>query len=87
MITSSILLGLYLLLLLITAPIRIFNDVQPNASLQASIDSSNGLLASLNSVLPLDTLVIILGLFLAYELVLGVYKIIMWVIKKIPTIN
>jgi hypothetical protein len=35
----------------------------------------------------MDTLLAILGISLAIELAYATFKVIMWVIKKIPTVN
>jgi hypothetical protein len=41
----------------------------------------------LNTFLPISTIITILGVFTTYELAYFTFKLIYWVIKKIPTIS
>lgn len=87
MITSALLYLIYFVILGLTLPLRILSDVVPDANLTAGITYASGLLASVSPFLPIGTLLTILGIFIAYEVIIGSYRIIMWVLKKIPFIN
>lgn len=69
----------------ITYPIRALPVVELPQGITDSISNVGGYLASLNDILPIDTILNILGIYLAIELALFTYKLIMWVIKRIPT--
>lgn len=87
MIGTAILYLLYATILLFTSPLRLLPDVTQENSFVASISTASQYISALNIVLPMTTLITILGLFVAYEISYFGYKLIMWVIKKIPTIN
>jgi hypothetical protein len=85
MITSALLSLVYGLAYLITLPIVNLADVVMSSDFTTAITSANGYLASLNSFLPMDTIINILTLFLVIEGAVLTYKLIMWVIRRIPT--
>jgi len=68
-----------------------FINLLPNVSLSDSVASAvstaSGYLAGLNGIVPVITLITILGLFLTIEGIILVIKIVNWFIRKIPTIN
>jgi len=68
-----------------------FLSLFPNVSLSDSVSSAAGTastyLAGLNGIVPVSTLLIILGLVLTIEGVYLTIRIINWFIRKIPTIN
>lgn len=77
----------YLLVFAITFPLRSLSDVSLNSNIASSLTTASGYLHSINAILPVDTMLTILGISLSFESGYLFYKIIMWVIKKIPTIN
>jgi len=87
MIITAILTILYFALRALISPLLLL----PNASLPPeigeAISSVGGKLAAIDMIIPVDTILAILGSFIAIEAAIFVYKTIMWVIKKIPTIN
>lgn len=85
MITSALLYLIYGLVYLITLPIVNLADVVMSTDFTTAITSTNGYLASLDSFLPMETIINILTLFLVIEGAVLTYKLIMWVIKRIPT--
>lgn len=87
MITTGLLYLIYGFIRIIITPLLYLDDVQPNSDLTASISFSSGLLSSLNNIIPTNTLLIILGILIVYEIMLGGYKIIKWVYNKIPGVN
>jgi len=56
-------------------------------SLSSAITSASGYLTSLNSVLPMTVIISTFGFFLLFEGGYLTYKVIYWIIKKIPTIS
>jgi len=71
----------------LTYPIRILADVSLSADFANSISTFNNYLARLNFILPISTLITIIGIFIGIEVAIFAYKLIMWLIRKIPTIN
>ena len=87
MITTAILDLLYGLIHLIITPILLLPDVVLNANFTTSLATASGFYHSLNAILPVDNMLEILAFDLVFEGFYLLYKIIMWVIQKIPTIN
>jgi hypothetical protein len=70
-----------------TSFIGLFPDVSLSDSVASSVATASSYISGLNVVLPVGTLVSIVGLVLAIEGVMLLIKIINWFIRKIPTIN
>jgi hypothetical protein len=87
MITTALLNLFYNVIIFITTPIRNLADVSLNSSLGSAITTAGSYLHSLDVLLPMATILAILGVSLAFEAIYLTYKLIMWVIKKIPMIN
>jgi hypothetical protein len=87
MITSAILGILFVFLLGVTAPFRLLSDVTLPADIAAAINTAGSGLFIINQVLPVTTILTIFGLFLTVEGFIFVYKLIMWVLRKIPGIS
>lgn len=68
-----------------------FLDLLPEVSMPDgiinAITTAGGYIASMNIILPMDTLLAIIGLYLTIEGVILVIKIINFIIRKIPGIN
>lgn len=62
-------------------------DVSINSAFGEAVLQASGFLNGINILLPIDTLFDILNAVLAIEIAIFSYKIVMWVIKKIPSIN
>jgi len=71
----------------LTYPLRILSDVSLSSDFTSAISTANNYIAGLNYILPLPTLITIIGLFLVIEAFILLYKLINWLIRKIPTIN
>lgn len=78
---------LFALITFLLIPITGLGDVVLNSEITDAITTTGGYLNSINAILPVDTMLEILAVGLAFELGYLIYKIIMWVIRKIPTIN
>ena len=85
MIFALILNFIYAGVFLITSPIRLLPDVALPASFTSAIVTANGYIASLNGILPVDTIILLLKLFIGIEVAYFAYKFIMWLIKRLPT--
>jgi len=85
MITSLILYVIYGLAWLLTAPFRLLDDVSVETGIGGAITTATQYVASLNDIIPLSTAMICVGIILGIELIVISYKIIMWVIRRIPT--
>jgi len=78
----------FLFVYAITAVFRLAPDVSLPAGLTASIANASGYASAIDAFFPVHELVaVLIGVFLVYEGAYFAYKLIMWVIKKIPTIN
>lgn len=87
MIITALLNLIFIVLSFILTPISLLGDVSLPANFTIAITNSAGYYNSLNTLLPMDTMIQILELSLAIEGAYLTYKLIMWVIQKIPTIN
>lgn len=87
MITELLLTFIYTIIQVIISPIILLPDVSMSSSLATSIHTASGYIASFNNFLPLTTMLSILGIYLVIEGAVLTYRLIMWVIKKIPTVN
>jgi hypothetical protein len=87
MITGALLNIVYYFIYAITSPLRLLGDVVLNSNFASSITTASGYYHSVNTILPIDSMITILGVSLTIELSYATFKVIMWVIKKIPTIN
>ena len=88
MIITAFLNIIYVFILGITYPLRILNDVTLPAEITTTaINTASAYYHSIDTILPIDTMIQILSISLTFESLYLIYKLIMWVIKKIPTIN
>lgn len=87
MIINALLTFLYILLYAITYPLRIIPDVPELAEINASVLTASGYISNLNGIFPVDTIITQLGIFISYELIIALYKIIKWLYQKIPGIK
>lgn len=87
MITNAIIYIFFFIVYGITTPLRLFDNVSLDGNFISSVTTATTYISVFDSFLPVTTLVIIFGLFLAFETAYFTYKLIMWLIKKIPTIN
>ena len=71
----------------ITYPLRVLSDVVLDANVANALSTTGSYLAVINQIAPMTTLLTILALVLTIEGFIFLYKIIMWIIRKIPTIS
>ena len=87
MITNILLNLLYYAIILLTSPLRLLPDATIPAEITGAVNSAKGYLGAIDFIVPVNTLIAVIGAFFVVEFAIFSYKIIMWVIKKIPGIN
>ena len=87
MIITAFLNLVFVFLQFILTPISLLGDVVINSGFTNALSTASGYYHSLNAILPVDTMLEIFGVSLAIEGAYLLYKIIMWIIRKIPSIN
>lgn len=61
--------------------------IQPTSDIAVAIAAMSGYISSISTIIPVTTLIVIIGIDIAIEGAILGYKVIMWIIKKIPTLN
>jgi len=87
MITSALIKLIYYIVFALTSPFRLLPDASLPSGLTSAISSANGYIASFNSFFPTGTMLQVLGAMLVIEVAALSYKLIMWVLTKIPGIS
>lgn len=87
MIVNILLKILYETIWVLIYPIRILSDVSLSGDLISAISTANTYISAIDFVFPVTTFLAILGLVLTIEGLIILYKSIMWLIRKIPTIS
>jgi hypothetical protein len=87
MIISFIISIWYGLIWLLTSPLRLLPNASIPANITAAVGSANTYLSAIDFIFPIDIFITIFGMLVSVEISLMLYKVIMWVIKKIPGIN
>lgn len=84
MITTALLWIVYSAVYLLTSPLRLLSDVSVNSNFGSAITTLTEYLANLNLIIPLSNVINVLLAILAVEIGIATYKIIMWVLHRIP---
>jgi hypothetical protein len=87
MITTTLLNALLIVLVFLLSPILNRPDASFPQGLLDAVNNVQGFYSSLNPIFPVDALLVCIGIIVALEAVLLVYKAMMWLIKKIPMIS
>jgi len=87
MILNILISGIFGVLYIVTAPLRALPDVSLPSGVTSALDSASGLLSSVDSFLPVDTMLTVLGSVLIIEALVVSYRIIVWVLTKIPGLS
>lgn len=87
MIITAILNLVFIFVGFILSPLSLLGDVSLNSNFASSLATASGYYHALNAILPIDTMIQILGVSLAFEGAYLIFKLIMWIIAKIPTLN
>lgn len=85
MITSFLLYAIWGVVWVLTAVFRLLSDVSVDSGVGGAITTATQYIASWNAILPLSTIVTCISLLIGVELILASYKIVMWVIRRLPT--
>jgi hypothetical protein len=85
MITSILLSFVYAFVWAVTSPIRLLPDVSLSSGISTAITTAGQYITPLNTVIPISTLLTIFGLVIGIEGSIFLYKVIMWIVKRIPT--
>lgn len=87
MITTAILNLVFIFINALLSPLTFLGNVTLSTSFASSISTASGYLHALNAIIPVDTMLTILGVSLAFEGAYLIFKVIMWIIAKIPMLN
>lgn len=85
MITTTILNVIFTALSALTQLITKLPDVTEISGISTAIANASAYIHSLNSFLPMTSILLVLGVVIAYETGYFGFKIIYWIIKRIPT--
>lgn len=85
MITAAILWLIWGFVTVAISPFMLLPDVSLSSGFGAAISTAGQYLSPFNTIIPVDTMIYMVGIFIAYETGYGIYKITMWVIRRIPT--
>lgn len=69
----------------ISSPLRLLSDATLPANVTASITSMGGYLTSVSNIVPVATILTILSAVLVIEGSVFLYKVFMWILRRIPT--
>jgi len=85
MIITFILNLIYAVVYLISSPIRLLDNVSvADSTLFTVMQQVSTWLKNINDYAPVDTFLTILAALITIELLVAVYKLIMWAIRRIP---
>ena len=87
MITSAILNLFYSIMTWLSYPIRALGDASLPSGISSAISTASSALATVSMVLPISTMLLVLTFVLLVENYHFIYKVVMWVIQKIPGIT
>lgn len=85
MITTAILLIIYVFVEFISRPLLSLPSVTLQSGLGEAITTAATYMANLNNIIPMGTLLTIIGFVVTIEGVIALYKIIMWLIRRLPS--
>jgi hypothetical protein len=85
MITSFFLNAVFLFIRVILSPLRLAPDVSLPSDVLNAVSTANEYISSLSLFIPVYTILTILFLVLSIEGFIFAYKILMWVIRRLPT--
>jgi hypothetical protein len=84
MLTNFFLYTLYLVLKLVLSPLLLLSDVTLSAGFTDALTTAKGYISTIDAIFPLTTMFAIIGLFVLIETFVLSFKLITWIIKKIP---
>jgi hypothetical protein len=87
MITTGLLYMLYGLVWIVLTPIRVLDNATLPAGITSAISTASGYFGILDDFFPMAILFSILGTILTIEGGVMLYKLTMWVVRKIPGVG
>jgi hypothetical protein len=87
MITAFIINVFFSFLGVFTSPIRLLSDVTLPADMNAALGHVGATLGLADSFLPIGTLLGVITFYVGTEIIILGYKLVNWLIRKIPTIS
>lgn len=87
MITSLILLMLYGVIWVLISPFRLLPNASLPANITSAITTANTYISAIDFIFPVATFITVFGLILTIEAFIILWKILNWIIHKIPTIS
>jgi hypothetical protein len=85
---SNIILGVfYFFALVLTSPLRLFDDVSLASGIGSALSSASLYLSYFGMIMHLPTFFIVVGIMSASEISIASFKLINYVIRKIPGIS
>ena len=85
MIIDFTLIVIYKIVYFLIYPIRHMNSVSVSPDFISAIEQAKTYLASVDLFIPVNVILIILGIEIGLEIGIFSYKVIMWFIKRLPT--
>lgn len=87
MITNFLLYILYLVIKVVISPITLLPNASLPVGLSSALTTASGYISAFNTMLPMTTILLVVSTILIVELAIFTFKMINWVIKKIPFIS
>lgn len=87
MIVTAILNLVFVFISAILSPLSLMGNASLDSNFSTALSTAGGYYHSLNGILPVDTMLQILGVSLAIEGAYLIFKVIMWIIAKVPGLN
>lgn len=87
MITGILISAIYIILRLFLSPILLLPSLSVESDSAQAVLTASSYINNINNFFPLNTFLIILFLILSIEAGIMTYKIINWLLKKIPGIS
>lgn len=84
MIITAILNVIFTFIQFILSPLLLLPDVTLDPNFSSSLTTAGTYYHSLNGILPIDTMLQILGVSIALESAYLFYKLLMWLLRKVP---
>jgi len=84
MITDAILNLFYLVLTVLTTPLRVLPNVTADTNLISTISTFSIWAKNINDYAPVDTFLTVMVSLFTIELLVAIYKAIMWAIRRLP---
>lgn len=85
MILQALIHTIYLLIYAVTSPIRLLPDVTMPVGFTNAMEQASRNISGLNNIFPIDTVLTLLKLYIIIEGAYLTYKLIMWLIRRVPT--